>query len=314
MGKNHDHRINHSHNSSHTHSHEHAQAYNGGNILIAFYINFIFALVEVAGGVWTHSIAIQADALHDFGDSLSLFIVWYLQKISARSPSKDYSFGFARFGILGALVTGIILFSGSIYIIIQGVNKFLNPTEVYSNGMIFLAVLGVIINGWAFLRTKNATGIGERMISLHMLEDLWGWVIVLFGGLVIYWKSWYWIDPLLSIFVALFILRNTYRNLEEVFRILLQGTSKYFSIDRLAEVLSYHSVIKSFHHLHIWALHESFHIVTAHLVVVENLKISDIQKIKKEINEDLNHKIGPCECTFEFETELSLCGEDHHKT
>jgi cobalt-zinc-cadmium efflux system protein len=280
---------------------------------MAFYINFIFALVEIAGGLWTHSIAIQADALHDFGDSLSLLIVWYLQKLSQKPASKEFSFGFARFGILGALGTGIVLFSGSIYILVQGIQRFLSPSPVHSTGMIILAILGVMVNGWAFVQTKNAISISERMISLHMLEDLWGWVMVLIGALVIKWQSWFWVDPLLSIFVAFFIMRNTYRNLDEVFRILLQGASRTFSTDKIASILAQHPVIKSFHHVHVWALHESFHIVTAHIVVAENLMINEVQQIKKLINEDLNHKIGPCESTFEFETVASQCGDDHHK-
>jgi cobalt-zinc-cadmium efflux system protein len=244
---------------------------------------------------------------------LSLLIVWYLQKLSSKPASKDYSFGFSRFGILGALGTGIILTSGSIYIIVQSVLKILNPTPVLAEGMILLAGLGVVVNGWAFIRTKNAVSISERMISLHMLEDLWGWVVVLFGALIIHWQSWYWLDPLLSIFVAFFILRNTFRNLKEVFKILLQGASESFTFDKISKVLAEYSVIKSYHHVHVWALHESFHVVTAHLVVGDNLTISEIQKIKRAISDDLNHKIGACESTFEFEIESNFCGEDHHK-
>lgn len=313
MGKEDDHKHQHDHKHDHSHSSTHSHAHSSGNILLAFYINFIFAFIEIAGGLWTHSMAIQADALHDFGDSLSLLLVWYLQKLSNKPASKDYSFGFSRLGILGALGTGIVLISGSIYIISQSVLKVLNPTPVESEGMILLAILGVMINGWAFVRTKNAVNISERMISLHMLEDLWGWVVVLIGAFIIYWKSWYWLDPILSIFVAFFILRNTFINLKEVFRILLQGASKNFSIDKIAGVIVQHPVIKSYHHIHVWALHESFHIVTAHLVVGENLTISEIQKIKQLISQDLNDKIGHCESTFEFETEASHCGEDHHK-
>jgi cobalt-zinc-cadmium efflux system protein len=279
---------------------------------MAFYINFVFAFIEIAGGIWTHSIAIQADALHDFGDSLSLIIVWYLQKLSHKPPSKEYSFGFARLGILGALGTGLILVIGSCYILVQSVLRILNPAPVISEGMLLLAVLGIVVNGWAFVRTKNAVSISERMISLHMLEDLWGWVVVCIGAVVIYWQSWYWVDPLLSMFVAFFILQNAFKNLKEVFRILLQGASESFSIDRIAEVLEKNSFIKSYHHIHVWALNESFHIVTAHLVICDDLAISEVQKIKQTINKDLNHQIGPCESTFEFETEASFCGQDHH--
>jgi cobalt-zinc-cadmium efflux system protein len=305
---------NHSHtHDHHHHNHFHSHASAAGNILIAFYINLIFAFIELGGGFWTHSMAIQADALHDFGDSLSLLVIWYLQKLSNKPPSKEFSFGFSRLGILGALGTGIILISGSIYIMVQSLPKILNPTPVMSEGMILLGVLGVVVNGWAFIRTKNAVNISERMISLHMLEDLWGWVVVLIGAIVIQWKSWYWLDPLLSIFVSFFILQNTFKNLKEVFRILLQGASKSFSVDNVTALLAKHSVIKSFHHIHIWALNESYHVVTAHLVVSDNLTITEIQKIKWQVNEDLNHNIGACEAVFEFEVESSLCGEDQHK-
>lgn len=310
MTKDH-HHDNKPHNHRHSFNHVHSSV--SSNILIAFYLNFGFALIEWGGGFWTRSLAIQADALHDFGDSLSLLIIWYLQRLSVKPPSNEFSFGFSRFSILGALGTGTILVTGSIYVLAQSFSKILNPSEVFVEGMIGLAMLGIMVNGWAFMRIRNAQSLSERMVSLHMLEDLWGWVVVFIGALVIQWKSWYWVDPVLSIFVAFFILRNAYRNLKEVFRILLQGVSKSFSVDRVTAVIAKNPMIESFHHVHVWALNEAFHIVTGHLVVRENLPITEVQNIKKAISQELNHKVGPCESTFEFETTSSVCEDDHHK-
>jgi cobalt-zinc-cadmium efflux system protein len=317
MGKNHDHNHCHhpqdKHDHSNVHSLHHSHSSVSGNILVAFYLNFGFALIEVIGGYMTKSLAIQADALHDFGDSLSLLIIWYLQKLSNKPVSKEYSFGFSRMSILGALGVGVVLVTGSIYVLSQSFVKILNPNEVIAEGMIALAILGVVVNAWAFLRIRNAKSLSERMVSLHMLEDLWGWVIVFIGAVLIKWKSWYWVDPLLSIFVAFFILRNTYRNLKDVFRILLQGVAKNFSMDRVTEVVKKNGYIESIHHVHVWALNEAFHIVTAHLVVKENMSINEIQKIKEDISKELNSLLGPCESTFEFETIASVCEDDHHK-
>ena len=179
---------------AHNHSHQHGGSTK--NLKIAFFINIGFTCLEIVGGFFTNSIAIISDALHDLGDSLSLGLAWYLEnKASQKGSTNRFSFGYARFRLLGALVNALVLIVGSIYIIIEAIGRLQNPEPVKSDWMIVLAVIGVAANGYAAWRTKGSTSLNEKVVSWHLLEDVLGWVAVLIVSIILQFKDWYFLDP-----------------------------------------------------------------------------------------------------------------------
>jgi cobalt-zinc-cadmium efflux system protein len=241
------------------------------NLKVAFFLNLCFTCLELVGGVFTNSIAIISDALHDLGDSLSLGLAWYLEKkASKKGVSNKFSFGFARFRLLGALINALVLIGGSVYIIIEAVARLENPEPVKSFWMMGLAVIGVSVNGYAAWRTKGAKSLNEKVISWHLLEDVLGWVAVLIVSIILQFKNWYFLDPALSIGITLIILYGVGRRLWDTVHLLLQGVPDNIDLEELKAKMKTVKHVKSIHHTHLWSLDGEHHVFTTHLVL-ENI-------------------------------------------
>ncbi len=177
MNKKHSHE--HSHGHSHGHKHGHSHSHTGEaskNIVTAFFLNLGFAVIELVGGLFTNSVAILSDALHDFGDSISLGVAWALQKRSNKGRDTKFSYGYKRFSLLGSVFLSGVLLVSSIFIITEAVQRLGDPQEVHATGMFWLAIAGIVINGIAALRLKKGTTLNERAVLLHLMEDvLGGW-------------------------------------------------------------------------------------------------------------------------------------------
>ena len=154
------------------------------NILIAFLLNFFFSIFELIGGILTNSISIISDSIHDFADSISIGISYILEKISKKKPNKKYTYGYLRYSVLGAVITTTILLFGSILVIYNAIKRIINPVEVNYSGMIIFALVGVIINFIAAKVTKHGHSLNQKSVNLHMLEDVFGWIIVLIGAII----------------------------------------------------------------------------------------------------------------------------------
>ena len=194
----------------HAHNHNHGNN-DVKNIKTAFFLNFAFTIIEFIGGVLTNSMAILSDAVHDLGDCITLGFSWYFQKVSKKPRTQDFTYGYKRFSLLGAVINSVILLVGSVVILINAVPRLFNPQQPDVKGMLLLAVLGVVINSIALFRLRKGSSINEKVVSLHMLEDVLGWVAVLIGAGVMYFVDAPIIDPILSIAIALFILVNVFR-------------------------------------------------------------------------------------------------------
>ncbi len=282
------------HHHHHHHHHTHG-ATDLKEMKTAFWLNLSFTIVEFIGGLFTNSFAIVADAFHDLGDSIALGIGIWLEKYAKKKPSVTFTFGYKRFSLLSACVLSTILIVGSVAMIVKSVENFFNPHEVLSSGMIFLAVLGVFINGLAFWRLskqENKHKANSRAMLLHFLEDVLGWIAVLIGAVVIYFTGWYWIDAVLSFGIALFILYNAIPNLFSVFKIFLQMAPAKIDVQLLLEKLRSVEKVQEIHRLYVWTEDGDSHIATLHaLVSEENLSKSDAirEEIKKILNENHIH-------------------------
>lgn len=287
--------------------HDHGHHHHGtGNIKVAFFLNLAFTIIEIIGGLFTNSMAILSDALHDLGDSISLGLSWYFQKVSQKHKDKKYSYGYKRFSLIGALVNSMILFVGSIFILLETIPRIYNPQTPDALGMIWLAVLGVIINGAAVFRLKKGESINEKVVSLHLLEDVLGWVAVLIGAIVMYFYDLPIIDPLLSLGIACFILFNVFKNLKSVFKIIMQGVPHDTSQKKIRSFLEGLDGVENIHDLHIWTMDGQYNVLTVHIVTQQNLQMEALIPLKQKVHEELK-TYGINHATLEFETKDEKC-------
>lgn len=291
----------------HSHHHTHVHSPEGGkNIAIAFLLNFSFTIIELVGGLLTNSVAILSDALHDLGDSISLALAWYFQKVSGYSPSARYSYGYKRFALLGALINATVLLLGSVFVIYASVMRILQPQYVKVEGMFLLAILGVIINGVAVWRTHKSSGINERIVSLHLLEDVLGWIAVLIASVVMMFVEVPILDPILSIGISIFVLYNVVRNLIATFNVILQGVPSDIKLIELQKKVEQLEAVISVHDLHVWSLDSQYNIASLHAVISPEMTLDQMAQLKQEIKllmlaEQIEHT------TVEFETEQEEC-------
>ncbi len=259
------------------------------NLQIAFLINLVFTIIEIIGGLYTNSIAILADAVHDLGDSISLGMSAFLERVSKKAPDEKYTFGYQRFSLLGALFSSLVLFGGTIFILTETIPRLINPEPVNVKGMLLFSVLGIFFNGLAYYRTHRGSTLNEKTISLHLLEDLFGWIAILIGSIILFFVNWYMIDALMSIMISVFILYHVYRNIKEIFRIFLQRVPVNIDINEIkTELESIKGVLKAYH-IHAWSLSDEKLMMSVNIVVDISSTMKDIAKIKISIRNQLNN-------------------------
>lgn len=286
----------------HDHTHSHATK----NITIAFFLNLGFAIIELFGGLFTNSVAILSDALHDFGDSISLGVAWYLQKLSDRKRDRFYSYGYKRFSLLGAIFISLVLLVGSVFIIKECVERIMHPQLPDAEGMFWLSILGIAVNGFAVLRLKKGDSLNEKVVSLHLLEDVLGWIAVLIVSVVMMFVDAPILDPLLSIGISIWVLTNVFRNLKATFKILMQEVPQNVDLAALEADIQQIGGIESLHDVHLWTLDGEHHIITLHIVTDDQITIAKQQQIKVTVRR-LCNKFGVHHATIEFETEREKC-------
>lgn len=276
------------------------------NIKTAFFLNLSFTIIEFIGGILTNSMAILSDAVHDLGDSFSLGLSWYFQKVSKKPRTKKYTYGYKRFSLLGAVINSVILLVGSVVILFHAIPRLFNPQQPDVEGMLLFAFMGVFINGFAVLRLRKGSSINERVVSLHLLEDVLGWVAVLIGAAVMYFVNAPIIDPILSIIISLYVFFNIFRNIKESIHIILQGSPSNLNIDELKKILHNLKEVDSVHDLHTWSVDGEYNILTIHVVLKKELSMIEQQRLKAEIRKSLL-KIGVHHSTIEFEINDEEC-------
>lgn len=272
-------------------------------IFIAFILNLLFSVFELNGGFFTGSVAITSDAVHDFGDAFGIGISYFLEKLSGKKPNSKYTFGYARFSVLGGLITTMVLLVSSGIVIYNAICKIITPTLINHNGMLIFAIIGVVVNLVATYFTHGGKSINQKAVSLHMLEDVLGWIVVLIGALVIRFTGFYIIDPILSIAVALFIIGNSIKNLIGITNIFLIKKPNDVDVEELIEHVKHVDGVVDVHHIHVWTIDGITNCATLHLVT----KDFD-SKIKNDVKAELNEH-GIAHTTIEMESVLEDCEE-----
>lgn len=287
----------------HNHNHHHGSK----NILLAFFLNATFAVIELIGGYLTNSVAIYSDALHDFGDSMSLLLAYFAEKFSHKEEDDKYTFGYRRFSILSALVNGGILFTGSMFVIYESIKRIMDPEPVVPEGMLVLAILGILVNSFAAYRLSKDEGMNARMVMLHLLEDLFGWVAVLIVSIVLLFKPWFILDSILSILVSLVVLRGVYKNIKKISFILLQKFPDDLELKKLKKKLEKESLVSEIHAVRGWSIDDSSYYLSFHVKIPSDTKLSDMDELKIRIKNILTeYKVEYS--TIEFES--AVCSDE----
>ena len=273
------------------------------NILIAFILNLCFSIFEFFGGLFTGSVAILSDAIHDIGDASSIGISYFLEKKSKKQPDETYTYGYARYSVIGSVITTLILLFGSVAVVFGAIRRIINPVEINYDGMIIFAIVGVVVNFLAAYFTREGDSLNQKAVNLHMLEDVLGWIVVLVGAIVMRFTDFALIDPILSIGVAVFIFINAIKNLKSAIDLFLEKAPDNIDLDEIKEhILSIQGVI-DVHHIHLWSLDGQNNYITMHVVTS-----ADPHEIKHKIREELQeHGVG--HATLELETENEHCHE-----
>jgi cobalt-zinc-cadmium efflux system protein len=266
------------------HKHEHHQA-STNNIRIAFFLNLGFTILEIFGGLWTNSLAILSDAVHDLGDSLSLGLAWFLDRYSKRTRDERYSYGYRRFSMLGALVNTIVLIVGAFLVLSRAIPRLLEPEQSNAPGMVAFALIGIVINGVAVLRLRGDKSMNARVVAWHLLEDVFGWVAVLIVAVILLFADVPILDPILSIVITAYVLYNVVKNLSATLSLFLQGVPEGYDIDTIEKDIKGVENVQSTHHTHIWSLDGEHHVLTTHIVVDEETSKEQVLCLRDDIRD-----------------------------
>lgn len=275
--------------------------------MTAFFLNAGFSILEFVGGYFTNSVAILSDAVHDLGDSMALLMAYILEKYSNKKADQKFTYGYRRFSILSAFITSTILLVGSIFVIQKAVERFMNPEPIHVQGVLGMAVLGVVVNGFAAWKmSKGESGLNQRAVMLHLLEDVLGWVAVLIVGIILLFKDWYILDPILSVLIALLILKNVYGNLVSIGRVVLQKWPDDLELAQLKKEITNFPEIVDIHSVQAWSLDSTSHTLSLHVVVEPTMTVKELDNLKKKIRHILSHH-SILHASVEFEGKGAMC-------
>lgn len=287
--------------------HQHDQ--NTDRIGVVFFLNFSFTIIEFIGGLLTNSTAIMADAVHDLGDTLSIGLAWLLSKISSKHPDDIFTYGYYRYTLLGALINGVVLIAGSIWVLSEAIPKLLAPEMPHAQGMFWLALLGISVNGFAAWKISKGQTQNERILNWHLLEDVLGWVSVFIVSIMLMFFDWPILDPILSIAFTLFILLNVAKNTRQTIKIFMQSVPDKEILEAIRNKLNSLEHVSAIHYLHLWSLDGERHVLTAHLEIDQMISATEQKHIKQKISHLLSD-YSLAHTTIEFELPDESCRDD----
>jgi cobalt-zinc-cadmium efflux system protein len=267
---------------------------------IAALLNVSFTIIEIIGALYTNSMAILSDAVHDAGDSISLVLSYFFEKKSKKGADKAYTYGYERFSLMGALVSSFILFGAAIFILSQAIPRLFNPEHVDPVGMIVLSILGILFNGLAVFKLKKGKSHHEKVVTLHLLEDFLGWGAILITSIFLLFFNIPLIDTILAILITIYIVVHVFINLLEVVRVLLQKVPKDIDVDAIEEKANNVKGVMKAYHTHVWSLEGSKTMATIHIVLNDTLDLKEAYRVKERVREALkdlgiNHVTIECE-------------------
>lgn len=296
------------HKHDHAHGHVDVEDTSGSRLLMTLALNFIIPVVQVIGGFAANSMALISDAIHNFSDFTAVLISYVAYRMGQKSASFQNTFGYRRIEIIAALLNVAILVGASGFIVYGALRRIADPQVVKGGIVILIAGVGVLGNGFSawLLHRDSKHNLNIRGAFLHMLGDLLTSVVVVINGLVLIFKPWYWLDPLLSLLIVLFILKNCWAILKEATAILMNATPKGLDLEEVRETLEQISGVLGVHYLHAWDVSSASIAFSCHVVVCEQ-PISQTEPIAQAIRTHLLERFNIDHPTLQLET--AQCGD-----
>ncbi len=283
--------------------HHHHHEVSGKNLFITIILNVIITLSQVVGGILSGSLALLSDALHNLSDVVALVIAYVANKLAKRTGTQEKTFGYKRAEILAALFNASVLIFIAIFLIYESVHKFFNPEAINSIWVIGLGLLSIILNAASVLLIKDDAhgNMNMRAAYLHLLTDVMTSVAVVLGGVLMYYYQLFWIDPLISIFIALYLIKASVGLIKESSAVLMQFAPESINVDEVILSITSLPEIESVHHLHLWQLDDHNIHLEAHLDFKENVNLEVSTQISSALEKILHDTFGIEHSTFQCE-------------
>lgn len=296
------------HGHSHGHGHGHSEL-SGKKLLFATLLNVVITVAEIVGGILSNSLALLSDAIHNLGDTIAVLLAWVAHRVSLRSANERKTFGYKRVEILAAFVNAVTLIVIVVFIFREAVVRFQNPEPIKGLMMFSVATIGLIANLVAVLLLKadSDKNINIRAAYLHLLGDTISSVAVIVSSVLIYFYKIYWLDPVITILIGLYILKETYGVLRESVDILMQATPKGVNLSKIKATLENIEGIANIHHVHVWNLNDSQIHFECHVDLTTDCRISETDSVLQEMKKQLEFEYAITHHTIQFE--YNCCAE-----
>jgi len=276
------------------HHHSHKEGVSRKNLGISILLNTVITIAQIVGGLVSGSLSLLSDAVHNFSDVLSLIVSFFANKLAETKASTNKTFGYKRAEIIAAFVNSASLLVVAVFLIIEAIERFAEPQIIETGLVIWLSVLAILVNGLSVLLLKKDAGHNMNMKSayLHLLTDMMASIAVLVGGLLMKYYQLFWIDPLLTLLIALYLIYVGYDLLKESTKVLMLFTPKSIVVKEIVSAILEIEPVKNVHHVHIWQLNEDEIHLEAHIDFKKDIKLSQFDGILEEIEEKVYHDYG----------------------
>ncbi|WP_129409758.1 cation diffusion facilitator family transporter [Marinitoga lauensis] len=299
---------------AHTHHHHHHNhgEIKGKNLIITMLLNFSITTAEIIGGIFSGSLSLISDALHNLSDGISVIITYIALKLAQKKNTEKMTFGYKRAEIFAALFNSSVLIVVSVYLFKEAYLKFINPEPIKGGIMIAIALIGLFANTFSvFLLRKNAKdNVNIKSTYLHLLSDALSSIGVVIGGIMIYFYNINWIDPVLTVIIGIYVLKESLEILSDTIKILMQKAPDHIDVYEIKKDIENLDKVENIHHLHIWQVNEHDIHIEFHVKVKEDIKLSAADSIRDRINKllhdkfEINHSIIQIEFIQKDETTL----------
>lgn len=281
------------------------------NLFITVWLNFTIAIAELIGGFFSNSLSLISDALHNLSDASAMLITYIALKVSKKKATEKHTFGYKRIQILAALFNAVTLVVICVFLIFEAYERFQDPQTVKTTPMLIVAVIGLIANliSVLLLQKFSTSNLNIKAAYLHLIGDTLSSVAVIVGAILMMYFGWYWVDPLITVLISLYIIKETYHILVETYQILMQSAPGNIKIEKLRNYIKTIEGVKDIHHIHLWSLTDQQIHFEAHIEFLDDLKVSECQPIYKQISEGLEHRYGINHVTLQ--AELAFCADEN---
>ncbi len=287
---------------SHSHNHSHGAPTSGTRLFITILLNFTITIAEIIGGIISGSLSLISDAMHNFSDGIAVIISYIAIRLNKKPKDYKFTFGYKRAEILAAVFNASVLIGISLYLFFEAYNRFVNPEEIKGGIMIIVATIGLIANvaGTLLLKSGAADNMNIRSAYLHLFSDAVSSVGVIIGGIFIYYYNIYWIDPVITVLISIYIIKESWDIVKEAIEILMMAAPDKISIENIEEHLIKIDGIDSIHHVHIWKVNEKDTHFEAHIKVTD-MMVSKTELLISEVEKLMHNKFEINHVTLQFE-------------